>query len=76
MREDLEDLKTNQQVIGIKYLFRGFSIKEWKGTGSDGNKHTTYNRLVNQHCMEYYCKCWKDMHEKIHNETVQRKIAM
>ena len=57
MREDLVDFETNQQVIGMKYLFRGFSVKEWKGTEFGGNKYTPYNRIVNQHCMTYYCKC-------------------
>ena len=40
MREDLEYFETNQQVIGMKHLFRGFSIKAWKGTEFGGNKHT------------------------------------
>ena len=32
MRQDLEDSEINQQVIGMKHLFRGFSIKTQKGT--------------------------------------------
>ena len=31
MREDLEGFETNQQVIGMKYLFRAFSIKASEG---------------------------------------------
>ena len=27
MREDGDDYETNQQTIGMKYLFRGFSVK-------------------------------------------------
>ena len=50
----LDDLETNQQVIGMKHLFRVFSIKTWKGTHFDENKHTPCNRIVNQHCMNYY----------------------
>ena len=30
MREYLEDFETNQQVIGMKHLFRGASIKARK----------------------------------------------
>ena len=40
IREDLEYFETNQQVIGMKYLIRGFSIKAWKGTEFGSNKHT------------------------------------
>ena len=72
-REGTEDLETNQQAIGIKQLFRGFSIIAWKGTDFNGNKYITYNRIVNQHCMNYYWKCWKDMNEKLHDEEVKRK---
>ena len=40
MRECLEDFETNQQVIGMKHLFRGFSMKVWKGACFGGNKHS------------------------------------
>ena len=60
-------------MIGMKHVFRGFSIKAWKGTDFSGNKHITYNRIVNQHCMNYYCKFWKDKNETMHDEVVQRK---
>ena len=30
MREDLDDSETNQQVIGMKCLFRGFRLKRGK----------------------------------------------
>ena len=47
MREDLDDFETNQQVIVMKYLFRGFLMKVWKGTECGGNKHTAHNVIVN-----------------------------
>ena len=54
-------------------LFRRFSIKAWKGSAFKDNKHAVYNRTVNQHCVSYYCKRWKDRNEKLHDEEVQRK---
>ena len=57
----------------MKNLFRGFSIKVWKGADFDGNKCTTFNRTSNKHCMNYYWKHWKDVNEKLHDETVQSK---
>ena len=57
MREDEDDYETNQQTIGMKHLFRCFSVKEWKGTQEDKKKYTNLNIIVNQHCMPCYCKC-------------------
>ena len=37
-----------------------FSIKAWNRADFSDNKHTAHNRIVNQHCMNYYCECWKD----------------
>ena len=32
LREEGDDFKTNQHVISMKYLFRGFTIKAWIGS--------------------------------------------
>ena len=39
MRKDAEDFETNQQIIGMKYLFRALSVKAWKGTHIDEKRH-------------------------------------
>ena len=72
MREDLEHLEINQQAIGMKHLFRGFSSKAWKEP-IFMEINTTYNAIVTQHFMNYCCKCRKDINEKLHDEAVQRK---
>ena len=72
MRDEVDDYETNQQIIGMKHLFRGFSGKAWKGAQVNNNKYSNLNRIVNQHCMAYYCKCWKDRNEKLHDEETQR----
>ena len=76
MRKYLNVFETNQQVIVMKYLFRGFSMEAWKGIEFSRNKHTCYNKIVNQNCMNYYYKYWKDRNEKLHDEIVQRKIII
>ena len=40
LRKDTEDLETNQQGIGMRHVFRGFSIKAWKGLDFSKNKYT------------------------------------
>ena len=37
------------------------------------DKCTTFNRISNKHCMNYYWKHWKDVNEKLHDETFQSK---
>ena len=73
LREEVEDLETNQQEIGVRHVFRSFSINSRNGTDFSENKHTAYNIIVNKHCMDYYCKFWKDVNETLYDKDVQRK---
>ena len=43
MREDLVSLETNKRVIGMKYLFRCFSIEAQNGTHFDEKHKTQWN---------------------------------
>ena len=54
MRDEVDDYETSQEIIGMKHLFRGFSVKAWKGAQVNNDKHTHLNRIVNQHCMACY----------------------
>ena len=40
------DFETNQQYIGMKYLFRGFMIKSQMGANFNMNQYTNYNRIL------------------------------
>ena len=73
LREETEDLQTNKQVIRMKCLFRGFTIKDWNGVDFSENEHEVCNRIVNQHWIIHYCKCWKDRNEKLHCKDIQGK---
>ena len=73
MRDDEDGCEKNQQMIGMKQLFRCFSAKAWKGSQDNKKNCTNLNRIVNQHCMACYCKCWKDRKEKLHDEETQKK---
>ena len=52
--EDEDDYETNQQIIVMKHLFRGFSVKVWEGAQEDKKKYANLNRIVNQHYMVHY----------------------
>ena len=54
-------------------MFIGLSLKAWKGTQIDEKRYDHLNRIVNQHCIAYYCNFWKDRNENLRNEATQRK---
>ena len=47
LRGDTEDLETNQQAIGMKCLFRGFSTKAWNRADFSDKKCAACDRIVN-----------------------------
>ena len=56
--EDEEEYTTNQHMVGMKYLFRGFIVKTWKGANLSTNMYKILNKIVVYHCIMYYKKCW------------------
>ena len=54
MREDADDFETNQQIIGMKCLFRCFSVKARKSTQIGEKRYAPLNIIINQHCMACY----------------------
>ena len=34
LKNDLTNFKTTQQIIGVKRLFQGFIVKDWKATSN------------------------------------------
>ena len=76
LREDTEDLETNQQVAGVRCLFWCLSAKAWNGADFSDNKRVACNRVINQHCMSCCCKHWKDRNEKLRDEDAKRKRSI
>ena len=46
LREDTEDLETNHQLIGMRYLFHIFSIKAWNRRHCSNNNCGTQGRYA------------------------------
>ena len=55
--EDNDEYEANQYFVGMKYLFRGFAIKNWYGTNFSSNIFVEYNRIVIKYCMNFYVTC-------------------
>ena len=71
--EDEEEYTTNQHMVGMKYLFRGFIVKTWKGVNLSTNMYKILNKIVVYHCVMYYKKCWDHRNKAYHNEAIQRE---
>ena len=51
-----EEYETNQYIIGMRYLFRGYAVKSWKGINFAYNNYTKLNKILIKHCIYYYKK--------------------
>ena len=72
-KEDEENYTTNQHMIGMHQLFRGYMVKVWKGVNFSDDKYKVMNKILIRHCVKYYKTCWDHRNEEYHNETTQRR---
>jgi len=75
-KEQEEEYETNQAIIGMQHLFRGYAIKAWTGVNFDQTKYHSLNKILIKHCVLYYTKCWKHRNEIYHDEEKQRERAL
>ena len=57
--EEEEEYETNQQHVGMKELFRGYVVKDWKGTNLSAIKYETMNKIIARKHVEFHMKHWK-----------------
>ena len=65
------EYETNQGMLGMKNIFRGYVIKVWKGTNFEQKKYRKLNRIVVRLSVQYYYECWIERNKIYHNESVQ-----
>jgi hypothetical protein len=68
-----DEYETNQHYIGMKDLFRGYVIKNWKETDFNSRKYRRLNKVLVRQCVWYYNECWKDRNRVMHDESKQRE---
>ena len=71
--DDDDNYETNQGVIGIQELFRGYIVKVWFRTNFGGTKYHKINMITVQICIKYYYQYWIDRNKAYHNEILQKK---
>jgi len=57
-KED-EEYETNQALMEMQHLFRGYAIKVWKGSNFNQIKYHSLNKILVKYCVLYYTKFWK-----------------
>ena len=67
-----EEYETNQHLVGMKELFRGYVVIDWEGTDLSNDRFRVLNQIVVRKCVEYYTKCWKHRNEAYHDVEKQR----
>ena len=70
--EDEDEHETSQQCVGMKDIFRGIVVKDWKGADFNCTKYHKLNKIIVCHSVQYYRKCWLNRNEKLHDEEMQR----
>ena len=73
---DEEECETNQHMVGMTNLLRGYLVKVWKGVNFQQNKYHGLNKILAKHCILYYMKCWKDRNEHFHDEGKQKERVL
>ena len=56
-KEEVEEYDTNQIMVGMRSLFRGYVVKVWKGSDFSIRKYHHLNKILAKHCMNYCKKC-------------------
>ena len=69
-----EEFDTNQHMIGIKNLFKGYAVKAQKEANFSTAKYKTLNKkIVAKHCV-YYHKVYQECRNNaLYNDKIQRQ---
>ena len=66
--EEIEEYETNQEMIGIVSLFRGYAVKVQKDVDFSSRKYHCLNKILIEHCVSYYKKCLDHRNKVLHDE--------
>ena len=69
---DEDEHMTNQHVIGMSSLFRGFATNVWKGVNFASRNYRQLNEILMRHCVLCCKTCWDNRNEEYHNKMKQR----
>ena len=74
LEEGEEDkCETSQQCVGMKDLYQGMKVKDWKGADFHCMKYQKLNKIVVHYTVQYYRKYQLHRNKCYCNENLQRK---
>ena len=66
--EDVPEYVTTQSIVGMKYVFRGWAVKNWRNVNEMQNKTMKrLNKMLVKECVKFYSKAWVHRNETLHN---------
>ena len=71
--DESEEYETNQELLGIQNVFRGYITKVWTGANFSQDKYHKLNKIAMRLCVMHYYKCWIDRNKSYHNDKIQSK---
>ena len=58
--------QTNQQVLGIKEMFRGVVVANWVAMPLERVKFTPSNKIIVKEAGNFYNECWNERYKELH----------
>ena len=72
-----EEYMTTQQVIGMKMLFKGWSVKNWVNVNVEPSlKMKKINKILVKCSVTFYSKAWKHRNNIMHNIEAYRQFVI
>ena len=71
--DEQDEYETNQGIIGLHHLFRGYIVKVQTGSDFSSTRFKKLNKILIKYCIIYYVKCQKHRNEYYHDKNKQRE---
>ena len=62
------NFQTNQELIGLRNIFRGIAVQLWICDDFNNNDDKKHNKVTIKESMLVYSECWIDRCKELHDE--------
>ena len=72
-----DQLVITQQIISMKYIFRGWVVKNWTNVNQEASQIIEQvNKIIVKESVSFYSKSWVQRNEVFHNEDHYRSFII
>ena len=68
--DESKEYETNQELLRIQNVFRGYITKVWTGANFSQDKYHKLNKIAVRLCMMHYYKCQIDRNKSYHDDKI------